>query len=263
MVWSILFYLMPEINIVIPCYNEAARLQSERFCVFLHEHAEVALLFVNDGSIDSTQQVLEEMQQRIPEQIDILHLPVNSGKAEAVRRGLSLLDSNNPGTWYGYWDADLSTPLEEIFYLLSSVKESTRMILGSRVKRLGSAIQRKVWRHISGRIMATLISWTLNLAVYDTQCGAKLIHREMLGVIIDKPFLSKWLFDVEIISRLRIAYHDRPVNSVFFEVPLRQWIDVDDSKLKLHHIPKALLDLVKIRKAYSKHTKKFKRKTRP
>jgi len=75
-------------------------------------------------------------------------------------------------------DADLSTPLSEITRLLDITKtKSLDFVLGSRIKIIGSSIKRKAYRHFFGRIVATFIdSGILKLDIYDTQCGAKIIH---------------------------------------------------------------------------------------
>ncbi len=99
--------------IVIPCYNERRRLDALAFREFLLDHENIGFLFVNDGSTDGTRELLEEAALGNPERLVVLHLEHNSGKAEAVRRGL--LEAAAIGAEYaGFWDADLATPLEAI-----------------------------------------------------------------------------------------------------------------------------------------------------
>src|SRR5438132_292008 len=76
----------------------------------------------------------------------------------------------------GYWDADLSTPLDQVDRLLAALRDDPqcRLAMGSRVKRLGADIMRRPSRHILGRIFATFASGILGFGVYDSQCGAKL-----------------------------------------------------------------------------------------
>src|SRR5215510_11242640 len=99
--------------IVIPCYNEAKRLQVHTFQTFVCEQHALRFLFVDDGSTDDTWQVLEAIHMANPRHFAIYQLPKNVGKAEAVRQGV--LRAFAAGSDYvGYWDADLATPLEVI-----------------------------------------------------------------------------------------------------------------------------------------------------
>lgn len=106
---------MPKkICIVVPCYNEASRLAVEIYLNFLRENAEMDICFVNDGSSDGTDKVLENMQSLCPERILLLNKEQNQGKAEAVRSGIEWVLEKG---WYGrvgFMDADLATPLAEV-----------------------------------------------------------------------------------------------------------------------------------------------------
>ena len=101
---------MQEVILVVPCYNEAERFDSGGFADFLAEQPGYALLFVDDGSSDRTPERLEALRKRQPGQVSVLRLEANSGKGEAVRRGMqTALAAGAPFT--GFWDADLATPL--------------------------------------------------------------------------------------------------------------------------------------------------------
>ena len=73
--------------IVVPCFNEAERLPVADFLNFVRQHPEVQLCFVNDGSKDNTLSLLNQMMLEVPGQICIKDLPMNQGKANAVREG--------------------------------------------------------------------------------------------------------------------------------------------------------------------------------
>ncbi|MDQ1419024.1 MAG: hypothetical protein QOJ52_986, partial [Acidimicrobiaceae bacterium] len=76
-------------------------------------------------------------------------------------------------------------------------------MLGSRIARLGSTIERTARRHLLGRVFATAASVALGCQVYDTQCGAKVFRvTPALTVALQRPFRSAWAFDVELQSRL-------------------------------------------------------------
>ena len=132
--------------VVVPCFNEAARLQPLRFSEFLAEDDRVDFLFVNDGSRDATLSVLEALRAKHPDRIHVLDKQPNGGKAEAVRSGMLAAIAFEGVAVTGFWDADLATPLEVIPQLLTKLMEDPerQMIFGSRVRLLGHAIHRKL-----------------------------------------------------------------------------------------------------------------------
>jgi dolichyl-phosphate beta-glucosyltransferase len=170
-------YAMPSVIIVIPCYNEADRLAVETLVAFQLPRRRVELVFVNDGSRDGTLRVLEAMHTYSPEHIGVVNLVRNGGKAEAVRQGVVQALERSPD-YVGFWDADLATPLTELapFCDVLDTRPAVQMVLGSRVKLMGRAIERKAHRHYFGRVFATAASLALDLPIYDTQCGAKSPH---------------------------------------------------------------------------------------
>lgn len=238
---------MKKVLIIIPCYNEELRLPRESFGTYLKQaHTDVSILFVNDGSNDSTISVLNEMKDSFPNKIEVLDLQKNVGKAEAIRQGMLQSDISEPG-YLGYFDADLATPLKEIDRLLEFTKrdEAPFFIMGSRIKLLGSTdIKRKLSRHYVGRIFATIVSNMLNLPIYDTQCGAKIIEKKVAKNIFKEPFISKWLFDVELLFRLKKGYNN--LNGRIVEMPLKKWEDVAGSKIGFTYFLKAPIDLLRI-----------------
>jgi len=237
--------------IVVPCFNEANRLNTQAFLAFAAGHPAVFFLFVNDGSRDRTQDVLEVLRHANPKQMHLLALERNSGKAEAVRRGF-LAAMNMECGKIGYWDADLSTPLGAIesFEGLFNQETQVSIVMGSRVKLLGRNINRRVVRHYLGRIFATWASLILGLPVYDTQCGAKIFRNDgELRAVFAEPFLSRWAFDVEILARyikVRQASGGLPVEASTIEYPLEEWTDVSGSKIRFKDYFVLGLDLVRL-----------------
>src|SRR6267154_3550294 len=120
---------MHKVVIVVPCYNEQARLPTGDFHSFVLGHPEVAFLCVNDGSTDGTEEVLRALCGSAPSSLRSITLERNWGKAEAVRRGmLDALDV--PDVRYvGFWDADLATPLEAICAFAQIHDEDPNLIL--------------------------------------------------------------------------------------------------------------------------------------
>lgn len=232
--------------LVIPCFNEAERIQLPRFVQFLDEHPGYCCLFVDDGSTDTTHELLLEAQRLHPQQIELLRLKENVGKAEAVRQGMLRALENGEYQYVGFIDADLSAPLEVMTALLEELEKNDQWhsAFGSRVKRLGATVDRRLVRHILGRVFATVSTSLLGVVVYDSQCGAKLFRREVVAPLFGEPFVSNWIFDLEIILR---ANHKGMV-----EVPVSEWRETGQSKIKLIDFLKVPWQMLKIRKVYRK-----------
>ncbi len=238
-----------RVTIVVPCFDEEPRLNAEAF----RSCPETEFFFVDDGSRDGTGHLLDSIAASSPARFHVLHLPENRGKAEAVRAGVLKALESNP-TYVGFWDADLATPLTELprFVDVLEKRAAIDMVFGARVRLLGRDISRRKSRHYVGRIGATLISSTLGLAVYDTQCGAKLFRAsDLLRDMFAAPFLSRWIFDVEIIARLVQRVGRQRAAEAIYELPLVEWRDVQGSKVKARDYLRGLRDLWKIHRAYN------------
>jgi dolichyl-phosphate beta-glucosyltransferase len=243
--------------IVVPCYNETQRFKAEAFVAFADANPDVRFLFSNDGSTDGTKELLDRTAGSRPDRLVALHLPKNGGKGEAVRAGmLAAMERYPESLAVGFFDADLATPLDEIAGFVAIVRErpGIEMVFGSRVNLLGRKVRRNLKRHYIGRVFATLASWMLGLGIYDTQCGAKLFRTgESLKRLLAEPFLSRWIFDVEILARLvkerRGTTMPQP-EDVIVEQPLKRWEDVFGSKLKTKDFWTVAGDLWRIQRRY-------------
>ncbi|MDD9936410.1 MAG: glycosyltransferase [Myxococcales bacterium] len=242
---------MTDISIVVPCYNEEARIDSQQIDRYLvsDKSAGVELTLVNDGSTDRTLEVLRAIEAKHPGRVRVLDQQPNQGKAEAVRLGM--LDSIDRGARYaGYWDADLATPLEAIaeFAAVLDDRRDIDLVMGARVALLGRHIDRSRVRHYLGRVFATAASMALALPVYDTQCGAKLLRVTAISrSLFEEPFASRWIFDVELIARyLRVGRGPGAV----FELPLQQWTDVGDSKVNARDFVRAIGEMITTYRTY-------------
>jgi glycosyltransferase involved in cell wall biosynthesis len=243
---------MNEICIIIPFYNEVTRFPVGEFLEFLQNDQETAFCLVNDASTDDTGSLLKSLQEKVPDRILVTTLPRNKGKAGAVRAGMILALQHFPSGYFGYFDADLSTRLEEAARLHSCLQEKPTLefAFGSRVGILGVRIERKLYRHLIGRVIATFISNILHLMVYDTQCGAKLFTRELAARIFGEPFITRWLFDVEILARIIGIYGRDRIENVVVEVPVKSWIDKGGSKVSWKYGFRVFYDLFRIRGHY-------------
>ncbi len=241
--------MSPKTIIIVPCYNEEDRLDTEAFISFSDTVPQIHFLFANDGSKDGTARVIDSLASRSPEHFSALHLLKNSGKAEAVRQGFLKAFGQNP-EFIGYFDADLATPLSaipELQYLITA--RSADIAMGSRVQLLGRRIERSFTRHLAGRLFATAASLVLGLSVYDTQCGAKLFRAtDRLRLVFAQPFSVTWIFDVEILARFILSEKtgERRLKDICIEHPLHEWEDKEGSKIRLKDFALSCLDLVKI-----------------
>jgi hypothetical protein len=166
---------------------------------------------------------------------------VREGLRHALASGAEVL---------GYVDADLSTPVEEVARMLSVLAAGDAgVLLASRVRVLGTAIERSALRHYLGRAFATCAALALGVPVYDTQCGAKLFRRSRaLETALGEPFRTRWSFDVELLGRLLIGTPEvtgLPVEA-FRELPLERWREAPGSKLSLLDAPRIALELSRV-----------------
>ncbi|MEX0700954.1 MAG: glycosyltransferase [Planctomycetales bacterium] len=195
---------MPRTVIVVPCYNEAERLDFAQYLQAVACDPRTDFLFVNDGSRDDTLERLQSLAAERPGRIAWCDLPENCGKAEAVRRGVCAALRSRP-EYVGFWDADLATPLDEVprFRAVLDRRPELQMVIGTRARLLGRRIVRKRSRSLLGRLFAQVASRAIGLPLFDTQCGAKLFRaNDETERLFAEPFLSRWIFDVELFARL-------------------------------------------------------------
>ncbi|MGB5645799.1 MAG: response regulator, partial [Muriicola sp.] len=185
------------VGVVIPCYNEEERLSSAVFQEFASKNLGYHLCFVNDGSTDKTLEVLNELRKGNEDSISIYNCEKNGGKAEAVRQGLLHLTKDLQFDYLGYLDADLSTDFRDFDDLVNTLENSDfKIVSGSRINRMGADITKESARKIISKTINLIIQTILGMPFKDTQCGAKIMKRDMIVPMFDKRFISRWLFDV-------------------------------------------------------------------
>ena len=134
--------------------------------------------------------------------------------------------------------------------LVQACPNKNSFVFGSRIMKIDNRIERKWYRFLLGRLVATVISKMLRIKVYDTQCGCKIFTRSTAQILFQEHFLSKWLFDVELFYRM-IKFIGRPqVALQVKEIPLQQWIDTADSRIEFSYGFFLWLDLIKIYRHY-------------
>jgi len=241
-----------KMAIVIPCYNEEKKLIIEEYINFLESNQDCVLYFINDGSTDSSLDKIEQIKSQYTENVFYKSLEQNVGKAEAVRIGINDCFNNFSMEHIAYLDADLAVSLNECKSLSNKLDNDIEFCFGSRIKILGSRIDRKTSRFLIGRFIATIISLLLAIDVYDTQCGCKVFKSKLVPQLFNSKFISRWLFDVEIFFRLIELYGKDKIDDKLREIPLNSWIEKGDSKVKVSYFFKIWLDLIKIKKQYRK-----------
>ena len=237
--------------LIIPCHNEAHRLDRKAVEAFIQSTPTIDLMMVDDGSVDSTAEVLQVLESTTNGRLHVLCLASNQGKAEAVRAGVQAALALDRFDAVGFCDADLATPLSEMVRLTEVLDEQDAdIVFGCRLLRLGADIHRSGTRHYLGRFFATVVSSILGLPVYDTQCGAKVFRVSIACEIFRAEFSSRWFFDVEFLARYRQTYGREATLRMVIEIPLRTWIDQPGSKLALREFLMAPFELWRIRRRY-------------
>jgi len=216
-----------RVCLIVPCFNEAHRLDLRPFTEAASGGG-VWFVFVDDGSTDGT---AEMIRRQAGDRISVIRLERNVGKvkpsarASCRPRGCRSIRSS---TGSGSGMADLSTPLDELprfcrFPGFCAVRADA--VIGSRLLRLGSSIRRRAIRHYVGRAFVTVASTLLDLRAYDSQCGAKLFTPAAAARAFAEPFVTRWLFDIEVLLRLEGA--------TVLEYPVMQWTDVPGGKFRM------------------------------
>ena len=218
-----------RLALIIPFYNEEKRINAGSFTNFADQNKDILLILVDDGSRDNTKNILTSICSVSATNSEAIYLEKNVGKGNAIRTGMEkAILYQIP--FIGYMDADLSAPFEEILRLHQYIQTSDDLsVFGSRLKKLGSDIKRSLFRHITGRMVATITDSRFNIGCYDTQCSAKIFTIESLKPAITEPFFTRWFFDIELILRIRKKFERFKVQ----EIPLNKWEHKAGSKITI------------------------------
>jgi dolichyl-phosphate beta-glucosyltransferase len=227
----------PQLSIVIPAYNEEARLPAslEKLAVYAGRTGlEAEVLVVDDGSGDRTVEVARETGRRLGLALEVHPLPRNRGKGYAVRTGALL--ARAPRVLVT--DADLSTPIEEWEKLDAA---GAAVAIGSRALDESLVKQRQpLYRVAMGKLFNKLVQWLAVPGIRDTQCGFKLFRREAAQAVFSRAEVDRFAYDVE---ALLLA---RKLGLGIAEVPVL-WFNSPDSRVSLWGGAQAYWDLFRIR----------------
>ena len=192
----------PTYSIVIPAYNESARLGATLEKVLAYVHArgwDAEVIVVNDGSRDNTADIVRTFSQKDPA-LRLVENPGNHGKGYSVRHGML----NARGRVVLFSDADLSSPIEEAPKLFQALEEGADIAIGSRWLRAEMQTQRQpLHRQVFGRIFNLMLRVTLRLQFKDTQCGFKAFRQPAVQAIFPLQQIERWGFDPEILFLAR------------------------------------------------------------
>ena len=198
--WSL--PLDPAYSIVIPAYNESARLgvTLEKVLAYVHTQKwNAEIIVVNDGSRDNTADIVRGLAEK-DAALRLVENPGNRGKGYSVRNGML----NARGGVVLFSDADLSSPIEEAPKLLKALEEGADIAIGSRWLRAETQTQRQpLYRQLFGRVFNLLLRLTLGLQFKDTQCGFKAFKQPAVQAIFPLQKIERWGFDPEILFLAR------------------------------------------------------------
>src|SRR5947207_4798553 len=221
--------MLPAFSIVIPCFNEEVRIgQTLRLTLdYLATNTpESELIVVNDGSTDATGAIAREELKPAQIVTRLLDNFPNRGKGAAVRAGL--LAAQKPiGLFF---DADLSTPLEEIPKVIEPIARGELDIaFGSRAIDSSLIGQHQPWRReYAGRVFNLLVRVATGLPFWDTQCGFKAFRLDVCRPILEAARLDGFAFDVELL------YLAQRAGLRIREIPVR-WNHAEGSKVRFFH----------------------------
>jgi dolichyl-phosphate beta-glucosyltransferase len=238
-------YDLPEdaifVSVIIAAYNEENRICpsllkiSEYLCNNQLEHE---IIVVDDGSSDGTSEVAGALSNRI-QNLKIIRYPLNRGKGYALRQGVLA----SKGTLVLLTDADLSTPIEELEKLSTSLIENNcRIAIGSRALARSEIIVKQPWmRQKMGKIFNRIIRVLVLDGFSDTQCGFKLFSGNIARQLFKVARIDRFAYDVEILALAKKK------GLMISEVPIK-WNNSFDSKVNpIFDSLQMLKDIFKIR----------------
>jgi dolichyl-phosphate beta-glucosyltransferase len=233
---------LSSISIVIPAYNEQARLPATLGSVLAYLQARSfstwEILIVDDGSRDGTAAEVERRHAAEP-RIRLLRNPGNRGKGYSVRHGMLEASSE----WVLFTDADLSAPIEELDGLLAAVASGQAAVaIGSRaLNRSLIAVHQTVFRETAGRIFNLLMRAATGLPFHDTQCGFKLFRQDAARAVFSRQRIDRWGFDAEAL------FLARKLGFKVVEIPVR-WSHCEGTKVHMFRdSANMFLDLLRVR----------------
>ena len=190
----------PRLSIVIPAFNEEARIRSTlvRVIAFLDSRPySWEIVVADDGSTDATARQVGEIADDRPE-VKLLRLD-HRGKGWAVKHGMLAA----VGAYRFLCDADLSMPIEQVERFLPPQIGESAIVVGSREAPNSRRIGEPIRRHLMGRFYNWLVRWAAVPGISDTQCGFKCFPGEQASALFQRQRTNGFAFDVEILFLAR------------------------------------------------------------
>ncbi len=185
-----------ELSVIIPAYNAGAFIEDtlRRLAALLGESRE--LIVVDDGSGDDTFDVMRRFEGRIPN-YSCIRLPRNRGKGFALREGMK----RARGTYVAFTDADLPYGLSIFDEMLAVMKKDSALFLlyGSRSHQ--NSKEEKGYgtlRRFGRNFFSNVIRYLAVPDVPDTQCGIKMLTRELAECASVSAIINRFAFDIEL-----------------------------------------------------------------
>lgn len=227
------------LSVVIPAYNETARLEPtlRRVIDYCRAHCpDFEILVVDDGSTDGTPDLVERIAAA-ERGVKLIALGANRGKGAAVRSGMLAAR----GREVLFSDADLATPIEELDKLRQRLADGCDIAIGSRAAPGADIrVRQHPMRELMGRTFNLMVRVAALGGIRDTQCGFKLFRRDAARDLFGRARLDGFAFDVEVLWLARGRYQ-------VAEVPV-VWSHVDDSKVSPGgDAARMFVDLLRIR----------------
>jgi glycosyltransferase involved in cell wall biosynthesis len=218
--------MLPALSVVIPCFNEAARIGAtvRETLDYLYENSpQSELIVINDGSTDDTASIVRDVFSGAKVATRLLENFPNRGKGAAVRTGL-LAAQKAIGLFF---DADLSTPLEETPKVIEPIaRGEVDIAFGSRAIDSSLIGQHQPWRReYAGRVFNLLVRVATGLPFWDTQCGFKAFRLDVCRPILEAARIDGFAFDVELL------YLAQRAGLRIREIPVR-WNHAEGSKVR-------------------------------
>ena len=227
----------PAVSVVVPAYNEAARLGAslERITEYFRSLSTgFEVVVVDDGSTDDTASIA----RAAGDPVQLVELPENRGKGAAVRAGVA----ESRGRSILFTDADLSTPIDQWKPIHDKLEEGYDVVVGSRGLADSRIELHQPWyREHMGKTFNWILRHSLPLELKDTQCGFKLFESAAAKRLFGASRIDGFAFDAEILflaGRFGYRVGELPVS----------WFDSVPSRVHaLWHSGQMLKDLFRIR----------------
>ncbi len=234
-----------DLSIIFPAYNEAERIGPTIHSFnqyLLTKKITYEILVVDDGSTDTTVDLVKSLMKNIP-QLQIITSLENKGKGHAVRVGMQ----QATGEIRLFSDADGSTPIEELDRVIQPILTGIADIsIGSRyleqsILEKSQPLYRRIWsRSANGVVQKLLLP-----GIVDPHCGFKAFSAKTAKNIFPNCTINEWSFDLEVLAKAQ------SLDLRLVEVPVK-WINDERSKGSIKHVPRELYNFYKIKRGLRK-----------